>query len=98
MARLFSVYLLALMLSGCAAHYETQTDPYGFFSGVWHGLIILFSLLANLASWLLGLVGISFLESVQIVGRPNTGFGYYAGFVLGLAAASGSSSATRRNQ
>jgi len=98
MARLMAIFLLTLSLAGCASHHAPQADPYGFFSGFWHGLIIFFSLMANLVSWLLGLLGISVLESVQIVGRPNTGFGYYAGFVLGIAAASGGSSATRRSR
>lgn len=78
----------SLLLAGCAAHYtaESVADPYGFFSGIWHGLVFPFALLANLISWLASLIGISFLDSIQIIGRPNTGFWYYTGFVLGLAA------------
>lgn len=85
---------LALALAGCARHYSADavSDPYGFFSGLWHGLILLFSVGINLFSWLLSLVGVSFMESVQIVGQPNTGFGYWAGFVFGVLAAGGSTS------
>lgn len=82
----------ALALGGCAAHYtpEAVRDPYGFLSGIWHGMVFPWALLANLVSWLLGLVGISFMESIQIIGRPNTGFfWYYIGFALGLGAYSG---------
>lgn len=96
--RLAVVGLVLLGLAGCATHYSGQTEPYGFFSGFWHGLILPFSLLANLVSWLLGLLGISFLESVQIVGRPNTGFGYCVGFILGLGATSSGSGSARQSR
>jgi len=45
-------------------------------------------------SWLLSLVGIEFLSSIQIIGRPNTGFFfYYIGFILGLGANGGGAAA-----
>jgi hypothetical protein len=83
-----------LVLSGCARHYvpEAYLDPYGFFSGIWHGLIFPFTLLANIISWCLSLIGVEFLflANIQIIGRPNTGFFfYYIGFFLGLSAYSG---------
>ena len=83
--------VLVLALAGCAAHYTpvASADPYGFFSGVWHGIIFLFSLFGCFVSWLLSLVGISFLAGVEIISRPNTGFWYYVGFVLGLCAHGG---------
>jgi hypothetical protein len=86
------VLLLIVGLTGCARHYspDAVSDPYGFFSGIWHGLILTITVAVNLLSWLLGLVGISFLDSVQIIGRPNTGFGYWAGFVFGVCAVGGS--------
>ena len=92
--RRFALMALALALSGCARHYSADAvnDPYGFFSGLWHGLILIFSVLINVFSWLLGLVGIPFMESVQIVGQPNSGFGYWAGFVFGVLVAGGSTS------
>jgi len=79
-------------LSGCANHYtqEAIREPYGFFSGILHGIIFPFALIANLGSWLVGLFGISFLDWVQLIGRPNTGFWYYVGFATGLTAAGGS--------
>ena len=87
------VALLAatVALAGCAAHYtvDSLADPYGFFSGLWHGIVCPFALLTNVISWVLGLVGISFLESIQIIGRPNTGFWYYTGFVVGLCSYGG---------
>lgn len=92
--RMLWVMLAVLLgLTGCARHYtpEAVSDPYGFFSGAWHGLILAISVMVNMLSWLLGLVGISLFESVQIIGRPNTGFGYWAGFAIGVMAAGGSS-------
>ena len=81
-----SILVFFLMLTGCAAHYsqDAVNDPYGFFWGLWHGLIIVVSIFVNLISWLLSLFGISFLSDIQIIGRPNTGFGYYCGFVIGI--------------
>jgi hypothetical protein len=73
-------------LSGCASHYapETFADPYGFFSGLWHGAIAVLTITVNVISWLLSFIGISFFSDVQIIGRPNTGFFYYTGFVVGF--------------
>jgi hypothetical protein len=78
--------LFLLVLSGCAAHYtpEAIEDPYGLFSGIWHGAIAGITITVNILSWLLSLVGISFLNDIQIIGRPNTGFFYYAGFAAGF--------------
>ena len=74
-------------LAGCAAHYapDSAADPYGLFSGIWHGLICPFSLAVNFVSWLAALVGWSVFDAVQIIGRPNTGLWYYVGFVVGLS-------------
>ncbi|MEJ8855799.1 hypothetical protein WKW79_14545 [Variovorax robiniae] len=76
----------AVILAGCAAHFtpEAVSEPYGLFSGIWHGLIFPFALLANLLSWALSLIGVSFLQAIEIIGRPNTGLWYYVGFALGL--------------
>jgi len=78
--------LVVLTASGCASHHSpgVVSDPYGFFSGIWHGILFPLSCLTNFVSWTLGLIGISVFDSIQIVGRPNTGFWYYAGFFIGL--------------
>ena len=83
--------VLVALLAGCATHYSADAvqDPYGFFSGIWHGIVFPFALGMNLISWLLGLLGFSFFESVEIIGRPNTGLWYYVGFALGLFAYGG---------
>lgn len=84
------------MLAGCAHHYteEATSDPYGFFSGLWHGMIFPLTLLVNVVSWMLSLIHIDLLSDIEIIGRPNTGFFYYLGFVIGLASASGSGART----
>lgn len=78
--------LFLFVLSGCASHYTADSvpDSYGLFSGIWHGMLFPLAVIANLISWAVGLLGISFLDSIQIIGRPNTGFWYYVGFAIGL--------------
>jgi len=82
---ILSVFVI-LVLGGCASHYslETIADPYGFFSGLWHGAIATLTIAVNIISWILSLAGISFLQDIQIIGRPNTGFFYYTGFAIGF--------------
>lgn len=87
-----SVYaVLLLSLAGCASQYHDRTaaDPYGFFIGLWHGAIWFFSLAGVLISWTLSLFGLSVLSDVTIIGKPNTGFGYYTGFALGVFLSAG---------
>ena len=81
-----------MLIGGCAHHYTeaTVSDPYGFFWGIWHGVVFWFALLANIVSWLLALIGIDLLSDIQFVGRPNTGTPYYIGFTIGLLGSSGS--------
>lgn len=88
---IISCCVLLLSLAGCATHYSADTinEPYGFFSGIWHGFLFPYALMANVVSWLASIVGMSILDSVQIIGRPNTGLWYYAGFALGLCSYSG---------
>ena len=77
---------LLVLLAGCARHYtpEAVADPYGFFAGLWHGFVSPYAIMTNVLSWLLSLLGLDVLSSIQIVGRPNTGFGYWTGFVMGI--------------
>lgn len=92
MNRKLLILLLGIIsLGGCAHHYapEVIEDPYGFFSGLWHGFIFFLSLLGVIVSWILSLFDISLFEDVQIVGVPNTGLGYYIGFFIGILGAAG---------
>lgn len=83
-ARLIYLVIAASFLTGCAAHYAGVQGPYGFFSGLWHGIVFPFALITNIVSWIISLFGFSLFESIEIIGRPNTGLGYYIGFALGL--------------
>ena len=83
---LMGMVLIVIAMAGCATHYapDVVSDPYGIFFGIWHGFIFPWALLVNIISWLAGIVGFPVFESVQIIGRPNTGFFYYVGFGVGL--------------
>ena len=84
--------LLTLFISGCAKHYSggaTHEDPYGIFSGWWHGFIFPISLCINVLSWVLGLIDISLFRNIEIIGQPNTGFFYYVGFIFGFFSSCG---------
>ena len=65
----------AFLMCGCAHHGQAQdfADPYGFFAGVWHGLILPFSVF-----------GFLFTSDVYIMGEPNTGLFYYVGLLIGF--------------
>jgi hypothetical protein len=41
--------LLLVLITGCTQHFtpEKLSDQYGFFSGVWHGMILPLALLVN---------------------------------------------------
>lgn len=86
-----ALFIASVVITGCATHYtaDAVADPYGIFSGIWHGIVFPLALLANLISWVAGLFGVSFLDSIQLIGRPNTGLWYYLGFALGLGAYGG---------
>jgi len=69
------VLLTALILSACAHQPEPIAyDPPGFFSGLWHGFIILFSLIGSI------------FTDVRIYAFPNSGGWYDFGFFLGASA------------
>ena len=90
----FLLIVTMLTLNCCAQHYTgaTYSDPYGFFSGLLHGLVFPFALFANIISWVLSIIGINVFTDIQLVGRPNTGFlFYYVGYILGISAWASSS-------
>ena len=79
-----AVILVIFLLSSCAAHYPDTFEPYGFISGIWHGIVFPLALWANIISWLLSLFDISVFSSIELIGRPNTGFIYYVGYFYGF--------------
>jgi hypothetical protein len=62
-------------------------SEYGFFSGIWHGLIAPFAVIAQI-----------FDNDIVLYSSTNTGFGYNLGFLIGISTViGGSSRASRRN-
>jgi len=75
--------MLALfLLTSCHPGHERYTayDPAGFFWGLWHGFIALFTLIGSI-----------FSDNVTIYETNNTGFWYNLGFLLGVGSLTGGS-------
>lgn len=81
------VGVFALAVVGSPTHNNPVVfaDPYGLFSGVWHGLTVPITIWITIISWLLSQFEISLFADVTIWGTPNTGLGYWLGFVNGMA-------------
>ena len=78
------LFLILINLSSCApAGYEHSKA--GFFSGIWHGFIIIFSLIGKL-----------FGADIGIFAEHNTGFMYWLGFIIGIGGLGGGGAAARR--
>lgn len=78
MKRLFNtifVLLIVVLFTSCADAVDVVyvDEPYGFFSGIWHGLIIWFSFIGSL-----------FSDDIAIYAVNNTGGWYDFGFLIGL--------------
>lgn len=81
---LLTFFALATCMTSCApAGYESNKS--GFFSGLWHGFIIMFSLIGKL-----------FGADIGIYAEHNTGFTYWLGFIIGIAGFGGGGTAARR--
>ena len=82
---LFSLFFL-ILFSGCANNEVVDQclagHKYGFFGGLWHGFIILFSLIGSI------------FTDVRIYSFPNSGGWYDFGFFLGASAFLGGSGAS----
>ena len=77
------ILISIISLSSCAPKgYEYREA--GFFSGLWHGLIIVFSLIGKL-----------FGADIGIYAEHNTGFFYWLGFILGIGGLGGGSASRR---
>lgn len=76
--------LIILFLPSCAQHYAHGGSEYGFFTGIWHGLILPISIVVNIFSFFLELININFLADITIIGRPNSGLFYYVGMFFGF--------------
>lgn len=70
------VILAIVALSGCAQSMTgVNTGTAGFFSGLWHGFICVYSLVGHL-----------FSEKIVIYQTPNNGGWYDFGFIWGAGA------------
>lgn len=83
------VLLLTILLSGCAEIVPVKEclpgDPYGFWGGLWHGMVAPFSFIASL-----------FIDGITMYSVNNTGGWYDFGFVLGAGILFGSSSRSKK--
>ena len=80
----FIAILILTSLSSCAPKGHTSSE-YGFFSGIIHGIVILFALIGKL-----------FGADVGIYAENNSGFFYWLGFIIGIGGIGGGASSARR--
>lgn len=81
-----AICLFLLSISSCAPAGYTSHES-GFFSGLWHGFILIFALIGKL-----------FGADIGIYAENNTGFTYWLGFIIGIGLlGGGGNSARRRN-
>ncbi len=83
------ILLAAFLFTGCADVTPIEAcaidEPYGFWSGLWHGIIAPFAFIGSL-----------FSDSIALYAVNNTGGWYDFGFVLGAGILfRGSSSASK---
>lgn len=83
--KILFVFLVILTITSCANVENIQSctigEPYGFWSGLWHGLISPISFIASI-----------FSNDIAMYGVNNTGSWYDLGFVLGSGILLGGSS------
>ena len=78
-------FVLTSLISCAPEDYTSQ--QYGFFSGIWHGLI-----------WIFALIGKLFGADVGLYAENNTGFTYWLGFILGLSGLGGGGTTAGRKK
>ena len=89
MKKIFFVAIISVFLLSCAKKQDVSactqgTHEYGFFGGLWHGIIAPFDFIAML-----------FNDNVTVYATNNNGGWYALGFVLGAGILfGGTSSAT----
>ncbi len=89
MAFIIFALLLFMLISGCApgSGANTESDPAGFFSGVWHGWIAPVTLIWGL-----------FNPEIRIYEPFNTGWWYDFGFYMAVIGGFGGLSLIRRTK
>lgn len=89
--KVIAICCIALLLTSCTADvYQVSecidTEPIGFWYGLWHGLILPISFILSL-----------FENDIAIYHVNNNGGWYNLGFVIGVSAIFGGSSASKYN-
>ena len=83
------ILLVAVLFTGCADVTSieacTTVAPYGFWGGLWHGMIAPFA-------W----IGSLFSDDIAIYAVNNNGGWYDFGFILGIGALSSSSTSSAK--
>lgn len=82
--RVLVLLAVAVLFVSCAPNGYTDSQ-YGFFSGIWHGIIIVFSLLGKLIG-----------SDIGIYAEHNTGFTYWLGFLVGVVCFGGGGTMAKR--
>lgn len=82
--------ILLFLLFGVACFSSCAPKGYvsheaGFFSGIWHGFILIFSLIGKL-----------FGADISIYAEHNSGFFYWIGFIIGIGGFGGGGGAAAR--
>lgn len=71
------IVVFVFLLSGCADVTDVKEcvtpDPYGFWAGLWHGYIVMFS-------W----IGSLFSDDIAIYATNNNGGWYNFGYIIGI--------------
>ena len=71
---IIAMFLALVFISGCTAeqHMIKIGDPPGFWLGLWHGFILLFTFIGGL------------FTDIEVYAYPNSGGWYDFGFVIGV--------------
>jgi hypothetical protein len=69
---LLFAFILMISLSSCAPEGYTHKE-YGFFAGIWHGMIFIIALIGKLFGADIGLYAVH-----------NSGFFYWFGYIIGI--------------
>jgi hypothetical protein len=79
-----TLFILVIMAISSCAPSGYESEEAGFFSGLWHGFILIFSIIGKL-----------FGSDIGIYAEHNTGFTYWLGFILGIGILGGGGSRAR---
>ena len=83
--RFLAVVAVALVIASCATQPRPEAfDPPGFFSGLLHGFLIVFSFIGSL------------FTNIRIYNFPNSGGWYDFGYLIGASMFLGGSGASSR--